>query len=101
MPVMAPAEALRDEAGNGLAERFIMPNAEHPLGGRVEQHDIVAPIYCDDRIHRAVDNAFKSTLGFDKLSRRLCKPRQLIHRSPPEHCPALTAGHILSDLGYR
>src|SRR5262245_44219859 len=54
---MRRAEALRDEAVQTLSQSLGGRAAEHPLGGRVEEHYALILIDGDDRVHRRGQDA--------------------------------------------
>jgi hypothetical protein len=58
------AKLRRYKAINGSADGFGACTAEHILGGGIEQHDALAIIDGDDRVHRRSDDARKANLAF-------------------------------------
>jgi hypothetical protein len=51
------AEALRDEAFDGIPNRFIRRTDEYSFRSGIEEHDPLSIIYGDDRVHRRANDA--------------------------------------------
>ena len=65
---MRGAEALRDQDVERAADHLGALAPEHPLGGRIEQHDPLRLVDRHDRVHRRVDDARKARLALAALA---------------------------------
>ena len=57
------AEALGDEPRQRRADRLLARAAEHLLGRLVEEHDVLALVHGDDRVHRRIEDAAQPRLA--------------------------------------
>jgi hypothetical protein len=57
VPVVRGAETLRDEALQGRTQRLGLRDAEHLLGCRVEEDDLVRLVDGDDRVHGRLEDS--------------------------------------------
>src|SRR2546421_659051 len=60
---MVGAEAFGDEAVERLADGLVGAAAEHPLGGAVEEDDVLRFVHGDDGVHRRVNDSRKARLA--------------------------------------
>ncbi len=56
VPAMVQSEALGNQAREWCAENVPRRHAEHPLGGRIEQHDALIAVDRHDGVHRRFDD---------------------------------------------
>ena len=61
------AEARWDQQLQGHADGAVGRDAEHPLGGGIEERDALLGVDADDRVHRRADDGRESRLGGSQL----------------------------------